>query len=357
MAMLVAGTFLILTLGMHFEVMIQTQDYLRTYKEETGVMLSTSSPPNGYFNLSCPFEWSKYSCAFNQQKEHERQTDASRSYYLSQLNQIRSSISRVTGDKMKPIRVLLVGDSLMRQLFLAIACNAASVFDTNVVTHAVVPWRDEWPCHGIGRCISGGQHGGFNAASFVLADGAMEIHFVPQAGTVGESEGEPNVLNRMSHEVKNTGTISFGKKTAMTPSDPKVDVLVYMAGIHGGAAAGKERIRTFETVSVPMMKALDIPLRPKLIYVTTPTQHFHSPDGQYQSNKSFLDLGCIDNAQSPIQAVERHFLTPGANVDAIVDYDDADLGMMHIARGDCSHYCMPGVPDIVAARLLNSILD
>ena len=46
----------------------------------------------------------------------------------------------------------------------------------------------------------------------------------------------------------------------------------------------------------------------------------------------------------------------GGNVDAVVEYDDLDLGSLHMRHTDCSHYCLPGVPDVVAARLLRTVL-
>ena len=38
----------------------------------------------------------------------------------------------------------------------------------------------------------------------------------------------------------------------------------------------------------------------------------------------------------------------------LLDYDDLELGALHVQRGDCMHYCMPGSADLVAARLLES---
>lgn len=63
---------------------------------------------------------------------------------------------------------------------------------------------------------------------------------------------------------------------------------------------------------------------------------------------------CMERVESnPRADLEKKILSPGVNVDVLLDYDDLDKGVMHVGKSDCSHYCMPGVPDIVAARLLD----
>lgn len=64
---------------------------------------------------------------------------------------------------------------------------------------------------------------------------------------------------------------------------------------------------------------------------------------------------CIDKVKvNPRAEIEKEIIVPGANVDVLLEYNDLDRGLMHPGRRDCSHYCMPGVPDVVAARLLES---
>ena len=96
--------------------------------------------------------------------------------------------------------------------------------------------------------------------------------------------------------------------------------------------------------------------RTRTIYVTTPTQHFNTHDGQWKTGEK--PNACIDRVDAnPRAELENELLKPGDNVDVLIDYDDLNLGMMHVQAGiDCSHYCMPGVPDVVAARLMREIL-
>ena len=99
--------------------------------------------------------------------------------------------------------------------------------------------------------------------------------------------------------------------------------------------------------------------RTRTIYVTTPTQHYNTPNGQRQPWKMAKEHNvCNDRVDAnPRAELEKAMLIPGVNVDVLLDYDDLNLGVMHVQRGDdCSHYCMPGVPDVVAARLMKELL-
>ena len=88
---------------------------------------------------------------------------------------------------------------------------------------------------------------------------------------------------------------------------------------------------------------------PRLLYLTTPTQHFNTSEGQYEENARAI--GCVSDVPvNPRAELERAILRP-ANV-SLVEYDDLRLGRLHVGGRDCSHYCMPGKPDEVAARLV-----
>eukprot|EP00571_Detonula_confervacea_P013467 CAMPEP_0172306346 /NCGR_PEP_ID=MMETSP1058-20130122/7430_1 /TAXON_ID=83371 /ORGANISM="Detonula confervacea, Strain CCMP 353" /LENGTH=410 /DNA_ID=CAMNT_0013018193 /DNA_START=123 /DNA_END=1351 /DNA_ORIENTATION=- len=328
-------------------------------------------PSVGYFNLSCPFEWSKYSCAYMQHGPKAKEiVHASTEYYLQHIDTIQAAFDRAAQDQ-RSRRILFTGDSLMRQLFIGIACNAASL-QTNLIEHAEIPWKEEWPCHSNAPCfINGGVHGGFDAASIRLVNG-MELHFVPHMGFKDDATAETNVLERLRQDVADYGRITFGKKTAMPPGgdhpNTNVDVLVYNVGIHYGPGQARKHIHHFANwIAKPLMEqpsqdrakkntasASNNPSRPRTIYVTTPTQHYNTDNGQWQPGMTKESKACVDQVQSnPRAELEKELLTPGVNVDVLLDYDDLRLGKMHVRKGnDCSHYCMPGVPDVVAARLL-----
>ena len=93
--------------------------------------------------------------------------------------------------------------------------------------------------------------------------------------------------------------------------------------------------------------------RPSLIYMTTPAQHF-STDGIYHAG--LHSEYCITEVwHNYYTNYEKKYIHKGIDVDAIIFYDDAKLGHMHIGYGDCSHYCMPGKPDVVASEVFREI--
>ncbi len=110
----------------------------------------------------------------------------------------------------------MTGDSLTRQLFIALACNAVTLYD-GIVNHVEVHWKDTFPCANDRLCkIPGGEHSGFDAAS-VIFKGGTELHFVPHHGGRDGHTSKANVLERLAKEVQSTGRVTFGEKTALPP--------------------------------------------------------------------------------------------------------------------------------------------
>jgi len=349
-------------------------------------MSSAYVPPSGmggYYNLSCPFEWSKYSCAYMQRGPKAAEiVRASTEYYLEHMTSIQAAFNRAVKEGQSK-RIFFTGDSLMRQIFVGIACNAWSLQGGSIIENAEIPWKEEWPCketiNDRGHCfITGGQHSGFDAASIRLTNG-MELHFVPHRGFKDEDTAEPHVLERLVSDVARHDGVTFGKKTAMSPGGPKVDVLVYNVGIHYNLRVTRKHIRHYANeISKPLMmheekqhgstKNVTISSnsaesnsssRTRTIYVMSPAQHYNTNDGQWQKGMTDESKKCVKEIPSnPRAKVEQELLIPGVNVDVLLDYDDLSLGHMHVQKGDdCSHYCMPGVPDVVGARLVEEFLS
>jgi hypothetical protein len=162
--------------------------------------------------------------------------DASTDYYLQNMDMIQSTFRLVAaqGQDQQPRRIFLTGDSLMRQLTIAIACNAMFSLPgkENLIEHSVFPWKDKWKCGRNNPClIMGGQHSGFDAASILLTNN-LEIHFVPHRGFVDDRTAEHDVLERLRQDIiDHNGRITFGTKTAMPlPLDAHVDILIYNDG-------------------------------------------------------------------------------------------------------------------------------
>ena len=309
-----------------------------------------------YSNLSCPFEMSKYACATRTKLHYQEQARLS-------VDFLRTEPTKSTLNAFKrgfpAKRVLLVGDSMMRQLFISIACNSMDVRSSKV------DWSPHWPgCKNSKACLTHGVHSGFNVGSLIF-NGGGELHYVPHSG--GLDHIEPGIIQRFSEELTTKGKISFGNNTALEPVGAATltpaDVVVYCAGVHkgiGGAHhAFENQVKDIAKFGKQLRSAKS---HPSFVYVTTPTQHFNTKDGLYSVHAvkamNYTAApntvnGCRTGVRvNPRQDFELKHLNV-SNVDHILDYQDLELGALHIDKRDCTHYCMPGVPDGVSARLLS----
>ena len=146
----------------------------------------------------------------------------------------------------------------------------------------------------------------------------------------------------------------------MTPRHERVflgrdDVVVYNAGLHKN-----DRTRLYQQLDNFGRELLAQRGRhslPRWVYVTTVTQHFATSDGQYSNGRR--SKRCQPSIPSnPRLESELSVLREGVNVDRILRVDDLDAGALHVGAydgSDCTHYCMPGVPDVTAHRLLELV--
>lgn len=319
---------------------------------KTKIVSSTGDPTSFllYDNLSCPFEWSKYSCSHQGQL---KLADSSLSFVLSHIDEIQSAYAEGLRSNQK---VLIIGDSLMRQVFIGLACGFF-INHRAKIERFRVDWSDDWPCHGTSACVKGGVHSGFNVGSIIFNTGA-ELHYLPHSGTLQRDEKE--IFHRFVEEVKIHGTISLGRNTALltNPWLSSNDVLVANAGIHYDT---QTTIKPIAELGALLQKS---PNAPRFMYITTPTQHFPTNNGQYGKYNKYENKVCLQQVkENPRRTIESHTFKVGSNVDALLIYNDLDLGLLHIGnRGDintnlldCSHYCLPGVPDVVGSEMLSMI--
>ena len=187
------------------------------FSTESAIMTS-----NGYFNLSCPFEMSRFSCAYMHRGTTKQETvHASMDYYRQRLDMIGEIYRRILEEATTSARttttnkrILMTGDSLLRQLFISIACNAHSIFSVpphnnnnnnyTLIADIVIPWQDPWPIiYGPNKApsIGGGIHGGFGAVYIRLVNG-MEIHYVPHMGSNDPTTGETNIIQRLQQDIE-----------------------------------------------------------------------------------------------------------------------------------------------------------
>eukprot|EP00977_Amphora_coffeiformis_P020213 scaffold8005_cov275-Amphora_coffeaeformis.AAC.31 len=352
-----------------------------------------------YYNLSCPFEWSKYSCIHQGQSERAA---ASREL----LVQHRQTIIDLFGMQShlpvqrKPLlprnsRLVLTGDSLMRQVFVSLACLLHSFGNTTSNTNATtsmiqdarVDWMYSWPCHNTINCVAGGPHSGFSVGSLWLTNGA-EIHFLPHGGA-SRSKQEEDMYERFERELLDNndvdttinnitnnynattepGHITLGKvRKSALPSRHGVelshrDILVASVGIHYSLRESEVTAQRLARIGQALQQQQQQQQQrshsttalgqPQLWYMTTPTQHFDTADGQYERNHSNTSQTCTNTTRTnPRLEMEQRVLRSGGGGVLLMEYNDLDFGYAHIGHGDCSHYCMPGPPDLVALRLL-----
>lgn len=326
---------------------------LRLSKELTNIV-STER----YYNLSCPFEWSKFSCAHQGKIPMAEAADLFATPAYGKI-------------KIPNRRVLMIGDSTMRQLFVSVGCSGISSIEKYSVDWAGKYY--EWPCQGSINCIQRGEHSGFNTGSIKWADGG-EMHFLPHSGAL--EKGESNILERMINEFDGSQTrVSFGANAEPYVGDKYLDqndIIIYNAGYHNSY---DEHRRHLDMVAEFGKKLNQLSNKaPFLVYITTPTQHFPGPknggwareDNAFHiTADTFLHTGtCLQHASDDTRTnAEREVLSnfnehsKALLVDSI---DVHDLGNLHVGemkggRSDCTHYCQPGVPDMQAKNLFDQI--
>jgi hypothetical protein len=333
--------------------------------------------PPLYSNLSCPFEWSAYSCIHQEQgggndsfslaeKEwvdrYSKNTSAS---FLS-LSQEQQKTSETGSDKVQNRRIFLLGDPTMLQVFISLGCL---YWQLDQIDFYNLPWRSKWPCDNIPNCIPSGTHSGFNYGRFRLLDG-FEFLFLPVGGAQnGASITYSSIIEKWHDEWKEykqlsipiprdllrkeNGTITESREQSLTSSD----TIIYNIGFYTDETMRKRIYNQLDQLGQALQQS-DRNERPSLVYLTTFSQHFPTPTGEF-----FLDqIRHFDQCKSsipfpnPRKAEELRILKEGDNVDIIIDAEDESLGAYHVGRRtDCTQYCQPGVPDLITYSLLDKL--
>jgi hypothetical protein len=307
--------------------------------------------PERYFNLSCPFEWSKYSCAH---QGKTAQAEASQRFAAAAYGQV----------KMLNRRVLMIGDSTMRQLFISVGCAGVQNLKAYNLDWAQ-PYR--WPCLGSLNCYERGIHSGFNIGQIQWGTGG-EVHFAPQSGSLKKKE--KNILNRMMSELDGPQQkISFGEHITPYAGESHLgpdDVIIYNAGYHDDMLNHKSHI---DIVAKFGQKLRSLGNKaPVFVYITTPGQHFDTPTGAYRKGfgkKRVSRRQCkqeaFDDSRSLTERSALSFFETESRLMLVESIDLHSHGDLHVGEMqdvdiiDCTHYCQPGVPDVQAQHLFDEI--
>ena len=249
-----------------------------------------------------------------------------------------------------------MGDSLLRQVFISIGCLGIS----SIVTYNV-DWMKTWPCHNTKNCIESNEHSGFNQGRIEFKNG-NEVYFKPLQGSIGKID-EPKIVSRFIKELSSHGYISLGSVLSIPSKNLQMtnkDILVINLGVHDVGNINKIK---YNELSILGKKILSLQKNdkttttvPHFIYVTSPSQHF-GVDGIFtKSSNTSSSFNCFHNVtHSTRNELELKYLKINESVNNIIQYNDTNLGDMHIGNGDCTHYCLPGLPDIVAEEIFKVI--
>jgi hypothetical protein len=361
-----------------------------------------------YGNLSCPFEWSKFSCLHQGRLAQAERSQALvletwRRQKLALLDpttrppllpaaraptptttEAATTPTRVVLPKKKKSLLLLVGDSTMRQVFVALGCffwQRQEIRDYNVEWEQV-----SWPCHGTPHCIERGNHSGFNTGHFTTVFGTLssssstngavdqqhhqqhqlQVFFVPIGGS--SRYLQPDIVAKWNREWAATGHLTFSlQQTPQVYNLTNDDTIVYNIGLH--VPNRTDIYRTFDEFGRNLLtrgppQEHNDHHRPTLVYMNTITQHFPTPDGRFVEHLIHTmrladpSNSCTANvATNPLLDTERSMIRAGVNADWILSPNDEELGLYHVGGIDCTHYCMPGPPDVFAHRLLQTLLN
>ena len=304
---------------------------------------STISLP--YYNLSCPFEWARYSCIY----KNSSNSQESNNYYKSKHQfDIKESLINLTNRT-----ILLVGDSITRQLFISISCLTIKNIRFNYVD-----WM-YWPCYqDLNHCISSGLHSGFNIGYIEWLNGG-KLYFQSLGG--GYRYFESNIIKRFANELNkfryihsHEPTFKFPNNNISSPILSKSDVIIINLGFHQDDI-NSFKIKLFEFIEVgKQILKYHNESTPYLVYMTSSTQHFNK-NGTYLGLNNDNNFCINESLHNPRKELEEKYLIEGESIHKIVDFDDMKLGNLHIGGNDCTHYCMPGLPDIKAELLFNEL--
>ena len=301
-----------------------------------------------YWNLSCPFEFSKYACARHTPRG-ERGVLAHKRFEPTgcrfvNLDDGGAHIARILGNRT----VLMHGDSLIRQLYQAMGCL--------VMPAALsVRWAPKWPCQGEPNCVPGHKHSFFERSSFRL--GGL---VAPPALTDADEKHADAAYGLKVHVGRRGPMLGLTRR----------DVVVVGAGIHYPAA---HATRTVENWLAPYL-ARSAAARPRIIVFVSPPPAFPSERGDGEYDGVFLarlqaespeSVHCSDKVR-PVRSDDefRWLQRPGLyrSLEGVIALEGIEtqgnakvggrMGMGGLGKfGDCQHYCMPGVPDALARAL------
>ncbi len=318
-----------------------------------------------YWNLSCPLEFSKYSCVG--QGKYDQAFQAATTRFIPRYCRFATTKNEATAITtlarvLKDRRVVLHGDSLLRQIYISLGCL---LYARGEVTKMDVPWPDcdaastpkltkaqkverlnSCP-EGLANCRLCGPHSFVHNAPIVI-----------------------HLAHNASLSVQNFKDADF---ESLTPRD----VLITEAGAHGGDKVVTKLLRR-RIGNYIQMKQED---RPILLHIITWSSHFATDMGRYQptlleekkvageslqcrssvpTDRMDLELSVLGEPKWVVNNVTLSLLQLFAGVIWINGTNNQ--GRSKVGQGggpyqDCQHFCQPGPPDEFARALETMLLQ
>jgi hypothetical protein len=318
-----------------------------------------------YWNLSCPMELSMFSGAHMGGDFLER---AQKANILARSS--LSTFETVDWSALENRRIFFVGDSLLRQVFISIAC-----LNWDLVENYAVPWfekrgvRTRQP-----NTIGSGPHSKFEEAR-VLLKGNVELVFhhgiggLLQLGQEYQSH-DPDLWIKDCYtkksfttftpklpESNNQGDMSTLQVTREKLVLKSSDVVVINGSVHGERLFNLNNI--LDLLKCRNQMKYDEGSWPTLLYVMTGASHFPTKTGAFEEDLLDRedDFGCSTESSfrgyqnDELQKLEGHLPILGKEI-LDIEYKQGDL---HVGGKDCLHWLQPGIPDLLAADVTSFI--
>ena len=269
---------------------------------------------------------------------------AQMSYQSGTLSAVRQAL---TSGNLDNKRVVLIGDSVMYQIFASLVClarSAGGLVDEHSLSAKVIGGSqimfDEW----------GGELLTYNSRKQETMEKDREIFL----GRLAEKD-------RHGHNwltsCEDRETMRF-EGISLTGND----IVLTHATVHlAGRQANMEKIVRLLTCMEHARRNGEDPGWPTILVVASLPQHFPERGGEYSDAARVDPNGCLVSIRPEenqfYQQETLHFVQNGITLVGR-DLGLEDLGMYHIGalnpevRLDCTHWSMPGVPDLIAKEIM-----
>ena len=355
---------------------VEKKDTLNKILDETSIYndnslssfsRETESEGSGlYWNLSCPLELSMFSGA------HMGEDYLKRAFKARELaKQIESEMEKIDWEHLRNRRIFFVGDSLLRQVFISMAC-----LNWKRVTNYAIPWfekrsvRTRQP-----NTIGKGPHSKFEEGRVKL-QGNIELIFHHGIGKMLELGNEyqghdPNSWVKACYMKKTFDTVT-PKFNALDAGDMSVlnveretltlkpsDIVLINASVHSARDLNLQSITDLFRCQKQMNHSAKS--WPTFMYIMTGLSHFPTETGAFEEELLEKDDDYFCRIDSSFHGYQDDEVK---RLDGILPIlgtkileQEFQSGDLHVGGKDCLHWLQPGIPDLVAADIASSIVS